>query len=117
MVLAKCCEITPSMAAQVSAVKFPIAEARGFGLLTALLGSPIEATQGLAMSLERILERSTLTPKTWGGTDPFLSEIECINAVRSGVERWMKRFNALGLRGRLFPLTANPGSNRTSLAR
>jgi hypothetical protein len=46
MVLAKCWEITPSTAAQVSAVKFPIAEARGFGLLTALLGSPIEDTQG-----------------------------------------------------------------------
>jgi hypothetical protein len=81
------------------------------------------------MALDRIPERSILTPKTWGGTDPFLSQIKCIQRRslaaapspascldRPLLERWMKRFDALGLtRGAIQPPTTI--SNSTSLAR
>jgi hypothetical protein len=64
------------------------------------------------MSLDRILERSTLMPETWGGTNPFLSQIKCIQpglhpGPASGLKRWMKRFHALGF---------TRGAKRTSLA-
>jgi hypothetical protein len=57
------------------------------------------------MVIDRILRRSALTLRTWAGTNPCLSQIRCPQRRRLGtapspascLERWTKRFSALGI--------------------
>jgi hypothetical protein len=72
--------------------------------------------QGLAMVIDRILRRSALTLRTWVGTNPCLSQIRCRQrrllgtapSPASCLERWTKRFSALGFTRGAIPLNRQP---------
>jgi hypothetical protein len=88
-----------------------------FGCRTRL--RPARARQSAAMVMNSILERPPRTPRlTRAGTDPFLSLVEAIQRRSLGtaprpagfLERWMKRFDALGFARGAVPGVEKPAS-------
>jgi hypothetical protein len=68
------------------------------------------------MVIDRILRRSALMRRTWLGTTPCLSHIRCRQrrllgtapSPASCLERWTKRFSALGFTRGAIPLNRQP---------